>query len=442
MRRRSKIILVLYLIALFAVLVTALISCNIGAGNYTARIDAYSTRAFGETMDAVTRLEESLYKIPLAKELSIQTAILSDIYSAAQSTETALSMLPVELDALESVSHHINLIGDYAYTALGYTAAGTTIPDEAKKQMALFAETINDLTVQLNTLQQAMIDRAVIPEHFELLTDALHNVEKQSNSIENTLDNEFHEIAKRTPIPEALVYDGKFCSHSKNDAQINLQNKAVSQKDARLIAAEFLSVNPDQLIFDETVEGDIQCWRFKPESESSNTFLDISINGGKIVRFVSDGQGQAEIQHKAPEEILHQFGIEDVQLVKSTSVDSVETRMYAPVQDGVILLPDRIVIQTNRQAVILMDFTEYLMHHHKRELSAFQSEADLSSAVPNHFRIRDSKDVVICSSGGQERLCKKISGVTESGLNAVIFINQLTGKQEQIWLQTEIDRAF
>ena len=122
MSRRGRIRLISFSAALLISLFGAIAACHVGAGGYTTRLDAQTTRAFGEAFSAVSRLQRSLDSCAFATDSAMQSALCTQLYADAESAETALSALPVELDALENLSHQISVAGDYAYL-LSRTAA-------------------------------------------------------------------------------------------------------------------------------------------------------------------------------------------------------------------------------------------------------------------------------------------------------------------------------
>ena len=165
MSRRGRIRWISYAVALALVLGVALAACHVGAGGYTTRIDAQSTRAFGEALSAVERLDRSLQKCAFASGSAMESTVCAQIYSDAQSAQTALSTLPVELDALEAISRHISTVGDYAFALSRAAAEGQSFSSEELERLSDFEKTTDTLYEQLSQLRQDYQDGAVISEY-------------------------------------------------------------------------------------------------------------------------------------------------------------------------------------------------------------------------------------------------------------------------------------
>lgn len=414
-----------------------LIACHVGADRYTTRIDAQSTKAFYEAVDSVARLDSSLKRISLATDETMQTSILMQIYSDAQAAETALSVLPVELDSLGSLAHHINLIGDYAYAVSGVTGKGETLPEEICKQLSSFAEIASDLTEQLIILRQAVMDQAVSPEHYDMLTDSLQNLERDADVQENILKNELCSLTRGLKNPEPVYYDGKFCDHTNDVPAMLKGQREISTNEARSIAAEFLSVDEDALAAVGKIQGDIECWRFETVDEGFQTMTDVSVSGGYIVRFLSDRDNSRGLPADAAESVLRGCGCDRIALSNTDDNSVFQTKSCIPMQNDVFLYPDQVAIQVSDNSLISMDLTSFIKNHHIRDLSVFDQDNAYQQALPQGFTVQQERNAVISSPGGGECFCKCVSGVSSDNLHAVIIIDLQTGKQVQLLLDGE-----
>lgn len=448
MNRRAKIRWISYLAAAFAVLLAALAACHVGAGGYTTRIDAQSTRAFGEALSAVERLDRSLQKCPFAADAAMESAICAQVYGDAQSAETALSALPVELDALESISRHIAVVGDYAFSLSRAAAAGETFTEKNLEQLAAFSETTRGLYEQLSRLRESFRDGDVISEQFNLLTDSLHNLEEAAKQTTDTLDSTFHTLAQSFPESAPLAYDGQYSDHSGEEAKMLARREDVTQEQAMRKAAAFLDCGEDALEPLGRSEGEIPCWRFAVNEANGSATIAVTVQGGEILRYLSDNTGTgAEDHEKAAEAgkaFLERLGYTGMEAVDSVSGNGVESLTFVPVQDDVLCLPDKITLKicpkTGR--VCAYDASAYLKYHEERDLSAFASALDTRAAIPKTLSVEGQKNVILLSAGGMERPCVEYTCRTRDDASARICVNAETGRQERILLAGERDPSY
>lgn len=441
MHRRAKIRWLSYAVALAAVLFTALAACHVGANGYTTRIDAQSTRAFGEALSAVERLDRSLKKSPLAVGAPMECAVCMEIYADARSAQTALSALPVELDTLEQISRHLSVAGDYAFSLAGAASRGESFSEDTLSQLADFSAATGKLLEQLEILRGAFQSGAVIPEHYDRLTDALTNLEEETEQAADTLESELHALAEGFPASASLVYDGQYCDHSGETPRMLEGKDSVSEDDARSRAASFLQCDPTDLSPLGKTGGDLPCWRFSL-GEGGETVIAVTEQGGEVLRVLSGTQNSGEIDREATEAAAKQFlsehGYGDVAAVQTSPDADAATLTFVPVQDGVLCLPDRVSLRLDASGkLISYDASCYLKYHHDRDLSAAEKPSDLRSALPEGVSVTGEQTVILLSPGGQERFCKAYACQTADGDTATIFINLLTGQQERILLGGE-----
>lgn len=440
--RRGKIRCLSYAAAFFAALAFALAACHFGAGGYTRRIDAQSTRAFGEAISAVERLDRSLQKCVFAADAPMESALCEQIYSDAQSAETALSSLPVELDALESISRHISVVGDYAYALSRAVAEGIAFPAKTMEQLSSFQNTTNSLLDSLSALREDLRDGKVKSEQFGRLLDSLGNLEIASEETAETLDSAFHALAQSFPEAIPVVYDGIYSDHSGEEAKQLADKAEVSQQTAKATAAKFLNLSEDALEVMDRSEGEIPCWRF--HVLESDAVISVTVRGGMVMRYLSHQSETNDIDPEKASEAARAFlslqGYPDMEVLESMPSEGGQTLVMVPVQENVLCLPDSVTVKIAPSGRLLGYFAEnYLRYHCERDLSAFSKPIDLSSALPSETVILSQRNVILRSPGGKELYCVEADCESASGERAQICVNVNTGRQERILLEGERD---
>ena len=432
MSRRGKIRLISFGVALIIILMAAVAACHVGAGGYTTRLDAQSTRAFGEAHSAVSRLQRSLDACAYATDAPMQSALCTQLYADAQAAETALSLLPVELDALEDLSRQIAVTGDYACLLSRTAADGNTLTHEALSVLSVLSEPLQCLNDQLSEIQDAFSQGDLITESRLRLTDSLNNLEDATDVSEQTLDDAFHELSASFPVSEPLVYDGKFSDHSGESSYLLSGRPIILPEEARQQAASFLNCDPLSLQPLDFKGGDFPCWRFwLPEQ---NAVIAISVRGGEVVQYLSDcpkvGEADPNLAETVAQSFLSEHGYPEMESVETISGGSEVTMTFVPVIDDVLCLPDcvsmRICPATGK--VTAFDASEYLKHHAKRSFP----ETESGWSPPENLSVQSRKKVVVLSPGGQDRFCVEYLCHSDNGETVCVDVNAVTGLQERI----------
>ena len=431
MKRKTKVLLISYGTALLLVFNAALWACHVGADGYRARLDVHANRAFSEAFSAAERLDHSLKKLTFASDTAMENAVCMEIYSDAQSLETALTILPVELDALEQISKHVSLAGDYAYMLSREAAAGHQISETSRAVLTDFSDVTTTLHTALDTLRQSLFDGDVVPEHYALLTDSLDDLKYETKSAADTLDAEMHSLAESFQDVPALSYDGKYTDHSADRPQMLEGKPDIGEQQARENAAAFLGCSADELVPLGRTEGAISCWRFHT-NRNGETTIAVTVQGGEVLRVLSADQSNVSDEQDAALQFLSEHGFENMKPLDQ------EGQTYVPVQSDVYLLPDSVsLLLSNDGSVICFDASHYLMNHGERDLSGFEVDTDFSSAVPANVSVTDQRKVLLQSPGGLERACLELICSAKDGSICVVDYNLESGHQERLRMSGE-----
>lgn len=428
MKRKNKILLISYGTALVLVLNLALWACHIGADGYRGRLDVHTSRAFSEAYQAVEHLDNSLKRLSFASDAPMENAVCTEIYSDAQRVETAFAVLPVELDALEQISKHISMVGDYAFALSRAAAAGTQIPEDAKTLLSDLAETTSGLCDALGGIRQSLSDGAVKTERYDRITDALNDLEQETETTADTLDAELHILAGNFQAVPAWAYDGRYSDHGIEIPRGLEGTAEVSEQQAKESAATFLDCEVDALESLDKVGGIIPCWRFQL-AQNGETTIAVTVQGGNVLRVLASEQNKAAEDENMVIQFLSSRGYEAMRQLHG---------VYVPVQEDVFILPDAVSVTLAEDGSVLrFDAADYWMHHRERDVSVFRQMNHFECAVPEDTVISDTKQVILLSPGGQERFCAELTCTAKDGTSCVIDYNIETGRQERLTLSEE-----
>ena len=432
MSRRGRIRLISFSAALLFSLFGAIAACHVGAGGYTTRLDAQTTRAFGEAFSAVSRLQRSLDVCAYATDASMQSALCTQLFADAGSAETALSALPVELDALENLSRQISVAGDYAYLLSRTAAEGELVSQDALSALSGFSEPIHELAEQLSEIRESYSQGDVIAESRTRLMDSLDNLEEEADHAAKTLNDAFHDLAAVFPESEPLVYDGKFSDHAVETQTMLVGKNIISPQNAMEKAALFLQCDPSALRPLDFRSGEVPCWRFAFPDQ--NAVIAVTVRGGEVMQFLSDcpesGTEDPEQAERIAMAFLSARGYPEMESIETIPSGCEITMVFAPTQDEILCLPDRITMRicTVSGRVTAFDASDYLKHHENRVFP----ETDDIWTPPVTLSVESRRKVVLLSPGGQERFCEEYLCRTENGESVCIDVNAETGRQERI----------
>lgn len=432
MSRRGKIRLISYFAAVLIVLSAAIAACHVGAGNYITRLDANSARAFGEAFSAAERLRRSIDACAYASDAPMQSALFTQLYADAVAAETALSALPVELDALENLSGQISVVGDYAYLLSRTAANGMVIAEEEISALTGASETVHLFTEALSDIRQSFEQGDLVFEARNRLTDSLDNLSGEMHSSVKTLDDAFHELQSSFPVMEPLAYDGQFNDHSDDVPRMLIGKAIVSPAEAKEAAARFLNCDFSVLKPLDFRGGDLACWRFSMPDR--NVVIAVTVRGGEVLQFLSDSVEGEEADTAEAEQIAKDFltehGYPEMECVESTAAGSAVMLVFAPQVDNVLCLPDRVSLRVCPASgqVTAFDASDYVRHHTNR---VFPEEPHVWTP-PESLTVESERKVVLLSPGGRDRYCVEYLCTASDGESVCVDVNAETGLQERI----------
>ena len=152
------------------------------------------------------------------------------------------------------------------------------------------------------------------------------------------------------------------------------------------------------------------------------------------MQFLSDcpesGTADPEQAERIAMAFLSARGYPEMESIETIPSGCEITMVFAPTQDEILCLPDRITMRicTVSGRVTAFDASDYLKHHENRVFP----ETDDIWTPPVTLSVESRRKVVLLSPGGQERFCEEYLCRTENGESVCIDVNAETGRQERI----------
>lgn len=271
------------------------------------------------------------------------------------------------------------------------------------------------------------------------LEKAKSTLEAENTQLPEDFYERIYDVAQTAGDYPTLIYDGPF-SDSLNDKSSELLEgeREITADEAQQKAAEILGVQKSALRRGQDVESYLQLYCF---SYGEND-ITVTKKGGRLCSLIKEGFAaresiSPEAAIKRGEEYLRKLGYESMTSSYYSVYDGVCTINYAFEKDGVIFYSDLIKVKIGLDDGKLTGFdaTGYLLSHKQRtlpeaRLSLKQAKKMLSASL----ELIDSRYAVIPLETGREAFCLQLHCKDKESGELLIYLNALTGKQEDILL--------
>lgn len=366
-------------------------------------------------------LEKGMYTNSITMLSDLSAKLVSDSATA----KSALSQLPIEELDLEQAYRFLSQVGNYSKSLAEKCAAGEQLTDTEKANISALYDYAVNLSGSMWQVEERIRDGnitfgRVSPDTGEVsVTDGFKDMEN--------LDNNY----------PSLIYDGPFSDHIMEKNPVMLEGeKEISEEEALRRAVKLTGA--DNLVRTGDESGKMPSYVFE------NDVLTIAVtkNGGFYSYMLAGRQVQkpsitAGRATEIAEEYLEKLGIMNAEDTYYEIQGGVCIINFAAEQDDVTMYTDliKIGVALDNGEILSFDMRGYLTNHAVRDLPSPRiSEEKAVSLVSRNLRVLDADLCVIPSSGQNEVFCYEIQCVGESGQNVLVYINALTGQEEQILL--------
>lgn len=441
MKKKTKILLVSFLAAAFAVSIGCAVQGHARAARYQRVLDAGYQHAFAELTTAAGELDTALRKGVYATTPALFSALCTQAYGKAMSAQMAIGELPYGSVELEQTAAFLAKAGDYAMYLSRAAADGGCTPEERdtlrglSAAAAALADTLQSLQSDLNagslTLENA--------EQAEARLSAAERGSVTAGSAFQTVEADFPEVP-------ALVYDGPFSEHLTNRAPRMLEGSpSCSQDEARAAAAAFLGLRPEIFTLTAQGEGELPTWGFTAAVDGGELYVEVTRQGGQVLEVLSSrpvveavlSRGEALEQAAA---FLRQRGFPEMKESYYIDQGGVLTIHFAALDGDVVCYPDLIKVSVALDNGDIVGFSSagYLMNHGKRDLQQPAISAGQAQAVVGDGLDILAHQLAVIPTGGQyEVLCHEFKCASAEGTHILVYVNAQTGQEEQLLLLLE-----
>ncbi len=415
------------------------ISAENKAIDYERYISANYRHAFSELADGISDLDSALQKSLLVTTPSLAGTVCTEVYGKAQTAGMALGVLPLSSTQLEKTAGFINRVGDYSFALLQKASAGQSFTEEERANLRSLSETATLLSQNLKAMQNDIGSGLITLGEYEGKMKKLDDSEGEI--VPQTLGDSMGKAEEEFPEMPTLIYDGPFSEHLRCQKPIFVEGmEEMDASTGRQAAAKFLGIRPESVFPSGELRGDIPSLCYGAQLDKSEVSICLTRQGGVVYQFISSRvptQSTLSVEDgmKAAKRFLEMHGYKDMKESYYLISDNVMTVNFAYVQDGVVCYPDliKVGIAMNDGSLISFEAHGYVCAHKQRELPpAAISPEQARAKVPQDINILDTKLVLIPDSGKNEVLCHEFQCEDAKGQQYIVYVNALTGEQEQI----------
>ncbi|MGI6576708.1 MAG: germination protein YpeB [Eubacteriales bacterium] len=440
MKRRNKIRLISYTVALILVLSGFVYTGYAEARHYRWLLEAGYQHNFAELTTSIEQISTTLQKGRYASSPSLIASLSAEVSRQSAMATYALASLPFSHVELERTAKFLSQVGDYAYNIARKEASGSELTKDDKQNIATLSDAAYQLSVNLNDLYNRVYNDGLS------IGTAIYtsNPEEQIGAVAETIQD----IETQFPEYAGLIYDGPFSDHISKMTPMMLQNaKEVTREDARKRVSEIFKLDLSIVKDDGEGNGNIPVYSFVAETESGTMYIDITKTGGFIhdmmhSRIVEQSKLSVDDCIKKAIDFLSKNGFENMETSYYISRNNILTVNFAYTEDDITYYPDliKVSIAQDDGQIVGLEFLGYLMSHGERTLPEVNvSEESVREKVADGLTVENVRLAVIPSMGKYERLCYELKCVDDYGQRCLIYVNAETGIEEQILILIEGD---
>lgn len=441
MKKKSKVLLMSYTLALILGLGGYAYAVSGAAGSYRSYNDTEYRRAMAQLVNSMEQLDSALQKGQYAMGTAVSGKVCTQAYASAQSANAALSILPLDRYELEDVAGFISQVEEYAGAKVAAAAEGTAFDDEDRKTAGQLSELTGRLTEGLSELYRTL-SGGKMTIRGPKLTGLVPNI---TDASEIGLEDGILNLISDFPTPPALNYDGRYSS-DHSDAYAALEGlPAVTEAEAMMTAQELLQLQDGDLTAMGRSDGTAPAFYFSARRESGNLTVAVTQAGGKVLLLLNDHLAteervSTEDARKAAADFLARAGYEGMQPYEERRSWGLMELTYVYADGEVASLSDAVRVSVNLDdgTIAGFDAAEFLRSHveHPAQTPAMTKEDAQRLSVPADLTVNGAALTYYTAESGKTTLCWRFHCQTERGSSCLIYADGNTGRQLEIVTDT------
>ena len=372
--------------------------------------------------DDLNDVDVSLSKLSAASSPRQSVLLLGDVWRSTGSAGAAMGLLPLSHADSCDMSQYITRCGDYAHALMGRMLQGKTLTDEDRKQL-------DDMRTACARIRQ-------------IAGEAIQNGDYVAA---DNVDAGCYEQRSEAAISEypTLIYDGPFSESAENQAPKGDPGERITAQQAEAAAGRLFPGG--KITATDHVPGALPVYELTIETaDRGQVSLSLTEQGGRLLSFMGTPTGdrsdppsdqESRKLKEAALSFLRELGVEDPAAAYAQYYQGVAVLNFAPQQAGVILYSDLIKVYLDRETgeIMGLDARNYRLNHRTRNLPRPQiTEKQAADYVSDSLQVEQTSLALIPLTQQTEVLCYEFKA-TKDGTFYIVYINALTGEEEQIF---------
>ena len=239
-----------------------------------------------------------------------------------------------------------------------------------------------------------------------------------------------------------LIYDGPFSDNILDrQPRLTKDQPEVTQEEALKKAALAAGVDASVLSFEQMENSTMPSYCFSGGDlnvgvTQNGCFVTYLVNGREIGEATLDSKQAISIARK----YLEGLGIESMVESYYEIANNICTINFAYQQDGVICYTDliKVGVAMDNGDIVSLDTRGYIVNHQARQIPAPQlSREEAMEKVSTNLTVESARLAVIPTAGLNEVLAYEFKTTSQNGEQVLVYINALTGVEEQIFILIE-----
>ena len=405
-----------------------------GAEGYRRSQDNEYRRAMAMLVTSMSSADAALEQGQYAVGSEITGRICAELMSAARSASTALSILPLETNALEELAEFLSRLEEYARVK-GETACSGRGFTEADRETAGKLRTVTaELVPVLGNLYRHLAEGGLS------VHGLMHRDGVVTDEAEAYLEQELLALLENFPDVPELVYAGKLSDDFDDSYTLVADMDKVSEERALEVAAG-LAGDGANVAYMGNSFGSLPCYYFGGETEQGSVTVSVTCRGGLPMLYLREyaPNGRGISDEEAAEAALlfaETAGYEGLQVYDSREEAGLLKLRLVYAEEGAVHPDDGVDVGValDTGEVVSMNASDYLHNHGGRTteakpvLTAAQAAA---VSVPDGVEIRSEELTWFTGDTGTTTLCWRFDCTVQNG-KCTIYAAADTGRQVEI----------
>lgn len=414
---------------------------------------------FFDALGHVENIEVLLSKAVVSAAPAETVRYLSELWQHAFAAQANLNALPIQPGGAMRTSRFLTQLGDYSFVLGQSLARGEALGDDdvqtlqqLQQQVALLGLELEQAVERFTAGKTPWADTPPRMRPANVAADLSQLPQAEPPQAED----DFLRIERQLSEFPTLVYDGPFSDHVQNREPRGLGEGTVSADEANNIARNFVSpensVNLEAENTGETGEAAvIGAWgvavRQQTGSPNNTWYLDVSKRGGHVLWMLSPRDINTPTL-SLPDAVerarafLRDRGFESFEVTYPVVEGGRAIIPFVLVEDDVLIYPDqmKVSVALDNGEIVGYEAIQYYTAHHTRTLPEPEvSEDEAAKALHADLHVEEVRLALIPRENGDEVLTYEFRARSHGNLYHV-YVNALTGRQEQILRILETDQ--